>query len=297
MLKLSLFWLDRVPNKCEAFLSIGSKCLQKFRDRVTNFKKIDYVSVRIGPEFPIELILPNHLHVGTLDDKNVVNRELNDSGIGVGATVLVLDHMGWSSGSMTVTGGKLSGVLTFSSNMYLKNTTIVCIGISDYMGHHDSRKYLVQLDALELYLQLILKTHSDHYVGIYGLAGIFGSVIVESTNSNDILDILMIVGCSQICMRGYFESIVQSPKKRSIGSLKNVRPATGIGLPTLHYLQRLLLSLSPQPSQVPPSASPPRVASLLQPLEIFGSFTNNMKTLCKARNSELDKAEFSRFEV
>nr|GEV31788.1 uncharacterized protein [Tanacetum cinerariifolium] len=81
-------------------------------------------------------------------------------------------------------------------------TTIICIDISDYMGHHDSPKYLAQLDALELYLQLIIKPCSDHYVGVYGLAGIFGSLIVEPTNTNDISDIMMIVRCSHICMRG-----------------------------------------------------------------------------------------------
>ncbi|GKB09833.1 reverse transcriptase domain-containing protein, partial [Tanacetum coccineum] len=70
------------------------------------------------------------------------------------------------------------------------------------MGHHDSPKYLAQLDALELYLQLILKPHSDHYVGVYGLAGIFGYLIVEPTNTNDISDIMTIVRRSQICMRG-----------------------------------------------------------------------------------------------
>ncbi|GKE42786.1 hypothetical protein Tco_1470070 [Tanacetum coccineum] len=45
--------------------------------------------------------------------------------------------------------------------MYLSSDYNSLIDISDYMGHHDSRKYLVQLDALELYLQLILMDVSN----------------------------------------------------------------------------------------------------------------------------------------
>ncbi|GJZ98343.1 hypothetical protein Tco_0670796 [Tanacetum coccineum] len=46
---------------------------------VTNLKKISNVSVRIGPNSPIKLIIPNHLHVGTLDMKIVGNGELDYS--------------------------------------------------------------------------------------------------------------------------------------------------------------------------------------------------------------------------
>ncbi|GKC37959.1 hypothetical protein Tco_1050343 [Tanacetum coccineum] len=45
--------------------------------------------------------------------------------------------------------------------MYLSSDYNSLIDISDYMGHHDSRKYLAQLDALELYLQLILMDVSN----------------------------------------------------------------------------------------------------------------------------------------
>ncbi|GKA20296.1 hypothetical protein Tco_0700285 [Tanacetum coccineum] len=44
--------------------------------------------------------------------------------LGVGATILVLDHMGWSSGSMMVIGGESGGVLTFSSNMLILDVTM-----------------------------------------------------------------------------------------------------------------------------------------------------------------------------
>ncbi|GKB54495.1 hypothetical protein Tco_0905248 [Tanacetum coccineum] len=38
------------------------------------------MSVRIGSDSPIKLVILNHLHVGTLDKKIVGNRELNNSG-------------------------------------------------------------------------------------------------------------------------------------------------------------------------------------------------------------------------
>ncbi|GKC83746.1 hypothetical protein Tco_1139463, partial [Tanacetum coccineum] len=46
---------------------------------VSILKKIDYVSVRIRPDSPIKLIIPNHLHVGTLDMEIIGNRELNNN--------------------------------------------------------------------------------------------------------------------------------------------------------------------------------------------------------------------------
>ncbi|PWA71908.1 hypothetical protein CTI12_AA272980 [Artemisia annua] len=39
-----------------------------------------YVSVRIGPNSPIRLILPNHFHVGTLNNEIVSKRKLSNSG-------------------------------------------------------------------------------------------------------------------------------------------------------------------------------------------------------------------------
>nr|GEV27450.1 putative reverse transcriptase domain-containing protein [Tanacetum cinerariifolium] len=38
------------------------------------------MSVRIGPDSPNKLIIPNHLYVGTLDTEIVGNKELNNSG-------------------------------------------------------------------------------------------------------------------------------------------------------------------------------------------------------------------------
>nr|GEV36395.1 putative ribonuclease H-like domain-containing protein [Tanacetum cinerariifolium] len=45
----------------------------------TNLKKIGYVLVRIRPDSTIKLVIPNHLHVGTLDMEIVQNKDLNDS--------------------------------------------------------------------------------------------------------------------------------------------------------------------------------------------------------------------------
>ncbi|GJX49351.1 hypothetical protein Tco_0276196 [Tanacetum coccineum] len=42
--------------------------------------KIGYVSVRIGMGSPIKLVLPYHMHVGTLEKEIVRKRELNNSG-------------------------------------------------------------------------------------------------------------------------------------------------------------------------------------------------------------------------
>nr|GFA46249.1 hypothetical protein [Tanacetum cinerariifolium] len=94
---------------------------------VTNLKKIDNVSVRIRSDSPIKLVLPNHLHAGTLDTEIIGNRELDYDG-GVGVTVLVLDHMGWSSGSITVMGRESDGVSNFVSDM----------SIMDVMTHSSS---------------------------------------------------------------------------------------------------------------------------------------------------------------
>ncbi|GJY10791.1 hypothetical protein Tco_0378976 [Tanacetum coccineum] len=88
------------------------------------------------------------------------------------------------------------------------------------MGHHDIPEYLAQLDALELYLQLIPKPHSDHYVGVYGLARIFNSLKVQPTNSNDISYIMTIVRCSHICMRG--EIFVDSALYKIMNQHKDV---------------------------------------------------------------------------
>ncbi|GJW44999.1 hypothetical protein Tco_0073798 [Tanacetum coccineum] len=49
---------------------------------------------------------------------------------------------------------------------------------------------------------MMKEPHLDHYVGVYGLAGMFSYLIVEPTNTNDISDIMKIVRSSQICMRG-----------------------------------------------------------------------------------------------
>nr|GEY03830.1 hypothetical protein [Tanacetum cinerariifolium] len=96
---------------------------EDMKNQVTNLEKFSYMSVRIGSDFPIKIIFPNHLHVGTLDNKVVVNRELNNSG--VGATILVPNYMGWSSGSMTVMGGEPGGVLNFSLNII----ELVCLNL------------------------------------------------------------------------------------------------------------------------------------------------------------------------
>ncbi|GJW49203.1 putative reverse transcriptase domain-containing protein [Tanacetum coccineum] len=48
---------------------------------VTKLKKIGYVSMRIGPDSPIKVMIPNHLHVGTIDMEMIRNRELDYSGI------------------------------------------------------------------------------------------------------------------------------------------------------------------------------------------------------------------------
>ncbi|GJZ25150.1 hypothetical protein Tco_0562609 [Tanacetum coccineum] len=49
-------------------------------EKVINLKKIGYVSVGIRLDSPIELIIPNHLHVGTLD-MDIIN---DDYGWGIG---------------------------------------------------------------------------------------------------------------------------------------------------------------------------------------------------------------------
>ncbi|GKC75492.1 hypothetical protein Tco_1126266 [Tanacetum coccineum] len=48
--------------------------------QVTNLNEIGNVSVRIGSDSPIKLIIPNHFHVGTLDMEMIGNRELDYSG-------------------------------------------------------------------------------------------------------------------------------------------------------------------------------------------------------------------------
>ncbi|GKC23642.1 hypothetical protein Tco_1025792 [Tanacetum coccineum] len=49
-------------------------------ENVTNLKKIYNVSVRIRTDSPIKLIIPNHLHVGSLDTEIIGNIELDYSG-------------------------------------------------------------------------------------------------------------------------------------------------------------------------------------------------------------------------
>ncbi|PWA98729.1 hypothetical protein CTI12_AA015120 [Artemisia annua] len=51
----------------------------------------------------------------------------------------------------------------------VKETTIILMDTSDYMGYYESQRYLDQLDAMELYIELILKPHPEHYVGVAGL--------------------------------------------------------------------------------------------------------------------------------
>lgn len=41
--------------------------------------------------------------------------------------------------------------------IYNLQTTIIFVDNSDYMGYHESPRYLAQLDAMELYIHLILK--------------------------------------------------------------------------------------------------------------------------------------------
>ncbi|GJY70775.1 hypothetical protein Tco_0474478 [Tanacetum coccineum] len=48
--------------------------------KVTNLNEIGNVSVRIGSDSPIKLIIPNHFHLGTLDMEMIGNRELDYSG-------------------------------------------------------------------------------------------------------------------------------------------------------------------------------------------------------------------------
>ncbi|GJV90156.1 hypothetical protein Tco_1534094 [Tanacetum coccineum] len=74
---LGSFWDSLEKSSLRRTLSLR---ILKASFGVTNLKKIDYMSVRIRLDSPIKLIIPNHLHVGTLDMEITGKRELNNSG-------------------------------------------------------------------------------------------------------------------------------------------------------------------------------------------------------------------------